>query len=155
MRRRFADVAFVLTTNRVDVLEEALVERPGRVDLAVEIARPDTEARRRLFALYAADAPFSAEAIEQAADRSDGVTGSFAKELIRRALLRAAVHGRPAHDGDLDAALDELMDDREALTRRLVGGDVPPTSWSLPDGFDGTGLDGTGFDGAVGPDDAD
>jgi hypothetical protein len=150
-----ADVAFVLTTNRVDVLEEALVERPGRVDLAVEIARPDTEARRRLFALYAADAPFSAEAIEQAADRSDGVTGSFAKELIRRALLRAAVHGRPAHDGDLDAALDELMDDREALTRRLVGGDVPPTSWSLPDGFDGTGLDGTGFDGAVGPDDAD
>ena len=28
------DVAFVLTTNRVDVLEEALTQRPGRVDLA-------------------------------------------------------------------------------------------------------------------------
>ena len=32
-----ADVAFVLTTNRVDMLERALAQRPGRVDLAVEI----------------------------------------------------------------------------------------------------------------------
>lgn len=127
-----ADVAFVLTTNRVDVLEEALVERPGRVDLAVEIARPDQDARRRLFALYAAQTPFSAAAIELAADRSDGVTGSFAKELIRRALLRAAVDSRPATDSDLAAALDELLDDRELLTRRLVGGDVPPMPWNLP-----------------------
>lgn len=29
-----ADVAFVLTTNRVDMLERALAQRPGRVDLA-------------------------------------------------------------------------------------------------------------------------
>jgi hypothetical protein len=124
-----ADVAFVLTTNRVELLEEALVERPGRVDLAVEIPRPDRDARRRLFSLYAARAPFSAVAIEEAADRSDGVTGSFAKELVRRALLRSATEGRDATDADLLAALDELMDDREALTRRLVGGDVLPESW--------------------------
>jgi ATP-dependent 26S proteasome regulatory subunit len=32
-----ADVTFVLTTNRVEMLEKALVDRPGRVDLAVEI----------------------------------------------------------------------------------------------------------------------
>jgi len=124
-----ADVAFVLTTNRVELLEEALVERPGRVDLAVEIPRPDRDARRRLFSLYAARAPFSAVAIEEAADRSDGVTGSFAKELVRRALLRSATEGRDATDADLLAALDELMDDREALTRRLVGGEVLPESW--------------------------
>ncbi|MDQ6753891.1 MAG: ATP-binding protein [Actinomycetota bacterium] len=35
-----ADVAFVLTTNRVDLLERALAQRPGRVDLAVEIPLP-------------------------------------------------------------------------------------------------------------------
>jgi len=126
-----ADVAFVLTTNRVELLEEALVERPGRVDLAVEIPRPDRDARRQLFSLYAARAPFSAVAIEQAADRSDGVTGSFAKELVRRALLRAAVDGRSADDADLLTALEELMDDRESLTRRLVGGEA--LEWPEPD----------------------
>ena len=43
-----ADVAFVLTSNRVDLIEAALVQRPGRVDLAVEVPRPDDRARRRL-----------------------------------------------------------------------------------------------------------
>ena len=46
-----ADVAFVLTTNRVDVLEQALADRPGRIDLAVEIPLPDAAARHRLFTL--------------------------------------------------------------------------------------------------------
>ncbi|MFI5952657.1 AAA family ATPase [Cryptosporangium sp. NPDC051539] len=32
-----AGVAFLLTTNRVDVLEPALAQRPGRVDLAIEV----------------------------------------------------------------------------------------------------------------------
>ncbi len=48
-----ADLLFVLTTNRPDLPETALAARPGRVDVAVEIALPDVEARRRLFALYA------------------------------------------------------------------------------------------------------
>jgi len=34
------DVTFLLTTNRVDILERALAERPGRVDAAIEIAAP-------------------------------------------------------------------------------------------------------------------
>ena len=46
------DVTFVLTTNRVDILERALSERPGRVDAAVEIAPPDAPGRVRLFHLY-------------------------------------------------------------------------------------------------------
>ena len=36
-----ADVAFLLTTNRADLLEPALMQRPGRVDLAVEVPLPD------------------------------------------------------------------------------------------------------------------
>jgi len=41
------DVTFLLTTNRVDILERALAERPGRVDAAVEIAPPDAGGRVR------------------------------------------------------------------------------------------------------------
>ena len=121
-----ADVAFVLTTNRVDLLERALVERPGRVDLAVEIPRPDRDARRRLFALYTARAPFSPAAVAAVADESEGVTGSFAKELVRRALLRAATADRAVDDADLFAVSHELRHDRESLTRRLVGGAPSP-----------------------------
>jgi energy-coupling factor transporter ATP-binding protein EcfA2 len=49
-----ADVTFVLTTNRVGVLEAALAQRPGRIDLAVEIPRPDADGRRSLVAEDAA-----------------------------------------------------------------------------------------------------
>ena len=36
-----ADVVFLLTTNRADLLEPALAARPGRVDQAVELGLPD------------------------------------------------------------------------------------------------------------------
>ena len=47
-----ADVVFLLTTNRADLLEPALASRPGRVDQAVHIELPDRESRRRLVELY-------------------------------------------------------------------------------------------------------
>ena len=47
-----ADVVFVLTTNRADLLEPALAARPGRVDQAVELGLPDATARRALLELY-------------------------------------------------------------------------------------------------------
>ena len=117
-----ADVAFVLTTNRVEVLERALAERPGRVDLAVEIALPDDESRRRLFRRSAEGLPFSDEALDAAAERAEGTTGSFAKELVRRAVLTAAEAGRAVSDADLAEALDGLLAGSAQLTRRLLGG---------------------------------
>ncbi|MDQ1106206.1 AAA family ATPase [Nocardioides zeae] len=115
-----ADVAFLLTTNRPDLLEQALAQRPGRIDLAVEVPRPDAAARRRLFALYARGLDLSDEAVGAAADRAEGVTASFAKELVRRTVLAAAVEGVPAVDRHLEAALDELLGDRESFTRSLL-----------------------------------
>ena len=52
-----ADLLFLLTTNRADLLEPALAARPGRVDVAVEIALPDAPARERLLALYGQNVP--------------------------------------------------------------------------------------------------
>lgn len=119
-----ADVAFVMTTNRVQVLERALATRPGRVDLGVEIALPDAAARRRLFRRYAGDLPFSAAALDGAADRAEDTTGSFAKELMRRAVLAAALRGEGElpDDDDLSAALGDLLSSGAALTRLLLGG---------------------------------
>ncbi|WP_340639342.1 AAA family ATPase, partial [Arthrobacter sp. Hiyo1] len=71
-----ADVAFVLTTNRVELLERALVQRPGRVDLAVEIPLPSKHERVELLRLYSNGIAFSASAIEAAAGRTAGTTAS-------------------------------------------------------------------------------
>src|SRR4051794_3581709 len=141
-----ADITFILTTNRADLLERALVERPGRVDLAVEIAKPDLEGRQRLFALYGAHlvsaGQLSQEALAAAADRTEGVTASFSKEAIRRTVINAAQEGRDPVDADLSDALDEMLSDAEALTRTLLGGE----GGSL--GGPGAGY---GLDAAVGP----
>lgn len=119
-----ADVVFLLTTNRVDVLEPALAQRPGRVDLAVEIPLPDPGARRALLGLYARDLPFSPGVLDEVAAGAEGTTASFAKELVRRAVLLAAEDGdaRAVGDAQLRSALAEMMADGGAITRALLGG---------------------------------
>jgi ATP-dependent 26S proteasome regulatory subunit len=137
-----ADLLFLLTTNRADLLEPALAARPGRVDVAVEIALPEAEARRRLLRLYARGVPLQLQDDDVAAiiERTDGVTASFLKELVRRAVLEAL-----GDDGALtlvtaqhiSRALDDLLDSAQEVTRTLLGVGIDPTT--LPAG------------GAVGP----
>ncbi|MHA7261828.1 AAA family ATPase [Arthrobacter sp. TMN-37] len=116
-----ADVTFVLTTNRVDMLERALAERPGRVDLAVNIPLPSELERIELLRLYSRRIGFSEEALAAAAGRTEGTTASFARELVRRAVLGAQLAGTEVSDAQLEAAVTELMADGAALTRSLLG----------------------------------
>lgn len=127
-----ADVTFLLTTNRVELLERALVERPGRVDLAVEIPLPDPALQRRLFRYYGGDLGLSTDALDAAADRSAGTTASFAKELMRRVVLDAAEAGESVSDAFLVSALEDLLSSREALTRNLLGGGSAAQSGTHP-----------------------
>ena len=135
-----ADVAFLLTTNRVEVLEEALTQRPGRVDVAVEIPLPDEEARRRLLALYRGTVPYSDEVLDEVATRSDHRTASFFKELMRRSVLTAADEGVEPADQHLTAALDSLLSDQEALNRSLLGGGMADD-----EGMDGDAIGGYAY----------
>jgi hypothetical protein len=117
-----ADVAFLLTTNRADLLEPALVQRPGRVDLAVEIPLPDAEGRARLLDLYGSGLGLGGQVVTEVVARTEGTTASFTKELVRRAVLIAAERESPRTDpADVRTALDELLSDRDRLTRRLLG----------------------------------
>ena len=132
-----ADLLFLLTTNRADLLEPALAARPGRVDVAVQIALPDAEARQRLLTLYGGNVPLvlTAEDMGLAVERTDGTTASFIKELIRRSVLEA-LHEDPAltivTGAHLSRALDDLLDSAQAVTRTLLGVGVDPAS--LPAG---------------------
>jgi ATP-dependent 26S proteasome regulatory subunit len=138
-----ADVAFLLTTNRADLLEPALAARPGRVDLAVEITLPDEAARRRLVELYGRGLDLRIDDLEAIVERTRGVTASFVKELMRKAAVLAAVASPDGSDGaltvtdaDVHAALDELLAEESTLTRVLLGGELrttrrPGTEWMM------------------------
>jgi hypothetical protein len=127
-----ADVTFLLTTNRPDLLEVALAARPGRVDHAVELPVPDAEARRQLIELYRGSLVLDLSDPDVVIKRTDGVTAAFLKELLRRAALTAAEiapagagsGGAPLRvtDAHLATALDQLLDVRSRLTRTLLGG---------------------------------
>ena len=117
-----SDVCFLLTTNRVDLLETALAQRPGRVDLAVEIPLPDADGRRRLLNLYGRGIELPEPDVAAVVERTAGVPASFVKEMTRRATLLAAERGSPLTEAvDVHAAADELMTAQERLTRRLLG----------------------------------
>ncbi len=125
------DVTFLLTTNRADLLEQALAMRPGRVDHAAELPVPDADARRRLISLYRGNLDLDLSDPDTVIARTDGVTASFIKELLRRAALQAAEeepdgdHGETplrVTDAHLAAALDQLLDTRSTLTQVLLGG---------------------------------
>lgn len=120
-----ADIVFLLTTNRVDLLEPALAARPGRIDQAVEIRLPDRDCRRRLFDLYLGAVGFD-DGYEALLDRTEGISAAFVKELARRAVLAAATEGG---DGEapivgqvhVERALDELLDRSAPLNRAILG----------------------------------
>jgi hypothetical protein len=126
-----ADLLFLLTTNRADLLEPALAARPGRVDVAVEIALPDAPARERLLRLYGQGVPLALtqDDVKHAVERTDGTTASFLKELIRRSVLES-LHDDPAltavTGAQLARALDDLLDAAQAVTRTLHGVGVDP-----------------------------
>jgi hypothetical protein len=133
------DVTFLLTTNRADMLEQALAQRPGRVDHAAELPLPDADARRRLIELYQGSLVLDLADTATVIERTEGVTASFIKELLRKAALFAAEAGDGAGaegdgrdgplrvtDAHMSAALDQLLDTRNQLTRVLLGGQSAP-----------------------------
>lgn len=123
-----ADVTFLLTTNRADLLEPALAQRPGRVDQAVELPLPDADGRRQLLALYRGNLELGLTDTDPIVAKTEGVTASFFKELLRRAALVSAERTDPDQhgalavgDADLQTALDQLLAERNQLTRILLG----------------------------------
>jgi ATP-dependent 26S proteasome regulatory subunit len=126
--REDSDVVFVLTTNRPDLLEPALAARPGRVDQAIEFDVPDAAARRQLLELYRGPLRLDLDSLGDVIDRTDGVTASFLKELLRRAALLAAEREGEelsVEPADVRAALDDLLAERNSMTRVLLGARRP------------------------------
>jgi hypothetical protein len=116
-----ADIMFLLTTNRPELLEPTLASRPGRIDHAIEIPTPDESCRRRLFALYGRGLTLKVADLPRMIARIEGASAAFIRELLRRAALFAADDGNElvVTDRHLDAALHDLV---------FLGGEIAKSS---------------------------
>jgi cell division protease FtsH len=132
-----ADVIFVMTTNRADLLEPALAARPGRVDQAVELPLPDADARRRLLDLFSIGLDMKLEDPDAIVKATDGVAPAYVRELVRKAALLAATRDAAGvTDSDFSDAL-ALLERGGQITRTMLGGDGGNAIRGLPSqGFD-------------------
>ena len=93
------------------------------MDLAIEIPRPDAGCRERLLRVYAGDLAVDA-GLDPVVAGTEGVTASFIKEMIRRAVLvslRAGERPPVLRDAHFAAVLTQMNDERHSLTRSLLG----------------------------------
>ncbi|MCI0705820.1 MAG: ATP-binding protein, partial [Planctomycetia bacterium] len=121
-----AEVIFLLTTNRPEMIETALSARPGRIDQAIAFPLPDEACRQRLFELYGAGLDLSAVDVSRWVGQTNGVSPAFIEELLRRSALLAAERGAdgPAlkiTDDDIHSAIRELIHFGGELTQKLLG----------------------------------
>ena len=79
------DVVVITTTNRPDLIDNALL-RPGRLDQHVEVADPDTDARREIFAIPSRDRPLADDVdLEALAEQTAGYVGADIEAVCREA----------------------------------------------------------------------
>lgn len=116
-----ADILFLLTTNSPHTLEPALAARPGRVDQAIEVPLPDAEGRLALLELYRAGLDWDAGPLDPWVAKTEGASGAFLRELLRKAALFATDAASPVKEAHLDEALRDLVVEGGSLTRSLLG----------------------------------
>jgi ATP-dependent 26S proteasome regulatory subunit len=119
-----SDIIFVLTTNRPEQLERALTGRPGRIDQAIEVPLPDAAGRAKLVRLYGAGLDLSDALVDEAVERTKGVSAAFIRELMRRTAQSSLTHERPgtASSEDITEALNDMLFSGGRLNVRLLGG---------------------------------
>jgi hypothetical protein len=82
-------VLFVMNTNSMDRIEQAVKNRPGRIDQIIHIPLPDPADRARLLRLFSARFAPSAGEIDRVAAATDGATPAMLKEIVKRAAVSA------------------------------------------------------------------
>ncbi|MCP4247775.1 MAG: AAA family ATPase, partial [bacterium] len=103
-------VVVIAATNRVDVLDKALL-RPGRFDRQVVVDRPDLRGRLAILLVHAAGKPLAAEVdLSVVAKRTPGFTGADLENVLNEATLLATRRNQPVVGNlELEDAVDKVM----------------------------------------------
>jgi cell division protease FtsH len=105
-----AGVIVIAATNKVDVLDEALL-RSGRFDRRIHISLPDIEERAKTLALYLAKKPHEVD-LEEVARMTVGFNSAALATLANEAAIHAMRQGRRK----------VLLEDFEAVKERVLLG---------------------------------
>ena len=121
-----ADILFILSTNRPEVLEPALASRPGRIDQAIEFPLPDDLGREKLVRLYSGTIEVPGDVMRSIVARTEKVSAAFIKELMRRCVqFHLESNGSGRIDlSDVDRALDEMLFSGGSLNLKLLGAEA-------------------------------
>lgn len=118
-----AEILFVLTTNRPETMEEAIRDRPGRIDQAIEFPKPDAECRARLLELYRGKIEIAQEISDECVRRTENTSAAFIRELARRMAQFAILRSDTKIDkSDMRFALEEMLD-AGSFTAKALGVD--------------------------------
>lgn len=114
-------VVVMASTNDISSMDEALVNRPGRFSVKVEIPYPDAEDRHSMLMKFlkeyraAPDPSISRSAWENIVQLTAGFTGDYLKEVAKQVVIRATREGRNAGGGvqfnvdDLNVAGEQVV----------------------------------------------
>lgn len=102
------DVRIIAATNRLDVLDPALL-RPGRFDRLIEVPVPDADGLRRILDVHCKRLTLAGVDLDQVAGLLTGSTGAEIRAVCTEAGMHAVRHGREAiGPRDFEAAVDRL-----------------------------------------------
>lgn len=122
-----AGVVILASTNNVVAMDEALINRPGRFNLKVEIPYPDVEDRAKMIQSFFRavnafpDPSITKDTWDNIIQLTDGFTGDYIKELVKCTVIHAAAHGRVAGNR-VTFNSDDLMSASEQVIKNYTIG---------------------------------
>ncbi len=78
------DVRIVAATNRIDLLDPALL-RPGRFDRIIEVPMPDADGRREIFKIHTRNMKLENVDFEELVKTTEGLNGAELKAIVTEA----------------------------------------------------------------------
>lgn len=121
-------VHVLFTTNNIECLEKALVERPGRVDQCIEFPLPGPELRKSLLQLYALKATLDIADYDPIIEATKGTSPAFIKEVMKRAAMNAIKSSGAGQDDAIvitghhvQQALERLGEVKNRSVKKILG----------------------------------
>lgn len=120
-------ILFIMNTNSMDRIEEAVRNRPGRVDQIIHIPLPDKGARRQLLAYFARSVRVSDAVVDAVANATDGATPATLKEIVKRAAVGSIARGQNGNGSAIELSQADLLLAYEQIhyLRNAPGGGTP------------------------------
>jgi cell division protease FtsH len=124
------DVIFLGATNRVDILDPALL-RPGRFDRKIYVPLPDRNGRESILGVHSKGKPLSADVdLHGLARRTPGFSGADLAYLVNEAALEAARSGADAISAvHMQAALATSVLGKERRSALVTDRDRRIVAW--------------------------